>query len=324
MKMNNTEQEDIAPVEQTIAELADDDQPLLNARLADLSDLTPQQLSLLDDTWQKIEAGRRRQIIQRLVELAEDDVCLNFDSVFKRRLGDEDEGIRHVAVNGLWENEETSLIATFINLMQTDNSVKVQAAAACALGRFSMLAEHCKINTDHALRLSQALLSVFNDIHKAVEVRRRALEAVSPLSQQSVKQAIMEAYRSSNPLLKTSAIYAMGKNCDPGWLPLLIAELSSPDASLRYEAATACGELGEEESVSHLIELSDDNDSEVQIAAVQALGKIGGSEARQHLEKCLSSSSEAIRQVATQALHELELIIEPVSGDYMDFGELSD
>ena len=324
MKMNNTEQEDIAPVEQTIAELADDDQPLLNARLADLSDLTPQQLSLLDDTWQKIGAGRRRQIMQRLFELAEDDVCLNFDSVFKHRLGDEDEDIRHAAIEGLWENEETSLIATFINLMQKDSSAKVQATAARALGRFSMLAEHRKIDTDHALRLSQALLSVFNDNNKVVEVRRRALEAVSPLSQQSIKQAITKAYHNSNPLLKTSAIYAMGKNCDPGWLPLMIAELSSPDASLRYEAATACGELGEEESVSDLIELSDDSDSEVQIAAVQALGKIGGSEARQHLEKCLSSSSEAIRQVATQALHELELIIEPVSGDYMDFGELSD
>jgi len=321
---NGNGQADIQPVEQTITELADADQPLLNARLADLSDLAPQMLDLLDDVFKQIEAGRRLQIVRRLVQLAEDDVCLNFDSIFKRRLVDEDEDIRHTAIEGLWEDEETSLIDTFINLMQKDSSTKVQAAAASALGRFAMLAEHHKIDADHTPRLTNALLSVFSDSGKDIEVRRRALEAVSPLSLQSVKQAITGAYRNSNASLKTSAIYGMGRNCDPAWLPFLITELSSADASLRYEAATACGELGEEEAVCYLIELIDDSDSEVQLSAVKALGKIGGSEARQHLEKCLSSSSEAISQAASQALHELEISIESLSGNYIEYGELNE
>ncbi len=327
-KMNdindNNNQEDITPVEQTIAELVDADQSLLNARLADLSDLTPQQLDLLNDTFKHIEAAMRLQILQRLIQLAEDDVCLNFDSIFKHRLDDEDEEIRHAAIEGLWENEETSLIDTFINMMQNDASVKVQAAAASALGRFAMLAEYRKINAGYTPLLAQALLSLFSENGKDIEVRRRALEAVAPLSLPSVNQAITKAYRSGDILLKTSAIFAMGRNCDPDWLPFLTTELVSADALLRYEAATACGELGEEEAVFQLVELTDDSDIEVQLAAILALGKIGGSEARQHLERCLESGSEAVSEAAAQALHELEVIVEPLSANYIEYGELND
>ncbi len=321
---NEEEQADVPPVEQTIARLADADQSTLNAGLVDLSDLSPQQLGLLDDVWMKIETKRRQQIMRWLVELAEDDVCLNFDAIFRHRLGDEDEAVRLAAVEGLWENEETLLIETFIELMQKDTAASVQAAAASALGRFSLLAEYRKIAEDYIPHLSQALLGVFNDRAKSMEVRRRALEAASPLSLPVVRQAINQAYRSGDHQLKTSAVYAMGRNCDPQWLPFLITELDDADAAIRYEAATACGEMGEEEAVYYLIELTEDSDAEVQLAAVQALGKIGGSEARQHLEKCLSSSSEAVVEVASQALHELEVTIEPLSSHYIDYGELND
>jgi len=150
------------------------------------------------------------------------------------------------------------------------------------------------------------------------------LEAASPLSLQVVNRAITQAYHSGDPRLKTSAVFAMGKNCNPEWLPFLLMELTAYDAAMRYEAATSCGELSEEEAVYHLIELTDDSDAEVQIAAVQALGKIGGIEARQQLENCLSGSSEAVCQAATQALHELEVTIEPISSCYIDYGELNE
>ena len=154
---NDNGQADISSVEQTIAGLTDSSQPLLNASLADLSDLSLEQLSLLDDTWGRIEAKRRRQIIRRLAELAEDDVCLNFDCIFKHHLGDEDEDVRLAAIEGLWENEETSLIDALIDLMQKDASVRVQAVAASALGRFTLLAEHRKISADYTPVLSRAL-----------------------------------------------------------------------------------------------------------------------------------------------------------------------
>jgi len=323
-KMTDATQGDTIPFEQVIAELTDDDKPLLNASLAYLSDLSRQQIGLLEDAWGNTEFKRRRQIIHRLVELAEDDVSLNFEAIFKHHLNDKDEEIRSTAIEGLWENEDTSLIDPLISLLENDSSEIVQSTAALALGRFAMLAEYRKIAAEYRHRLAHSLLAVFNDDKKPIEVRRRTLEAAASISLKKVKQAIAAAYRNANPSIRASAIYSMGKNCDPYWLPVLMSELNSCDAELRYEAAFACGELGEEEAVPSLITLTDDSDTDVRLAAVQALGKIGGSEAREHLEKCLDNPGEAIRETASQALHELEILAEPLSLNELDYGELDE
>ncbi|MCJ7769079.1 MAG: HEAT repeat domain-containing protein, partial [Dehalococcoidales bacterium] len=251
MKMNSIMEDAILPIEQIINDLVDNNQPILNARLADLSDLNIQQLKLLEDACQSIDVKRRRQIIHRLFELAEDDVCLNFDGIFKHRLRDEDEEVRCIAIEGLWENEEASLIEPLINLMDQDSSHKVQASAALALGRFAMLVEYHKISKDYRHRLSQSLLAILTDSSKSIDVRCRTLEAVAPLSLPQVKQAINDSYNNGDPLLKVSAIYAMGKNCNPYWLPILLSELTASDSEVRYEAAVACGEMGEQEAVPY-------------------------------------------------------------------------
>jgi len=308
-----------ASVGNIIADLTDGDKPLASSDLAELSDLNPEEIRLFNCAWKRIEPEQRQQIVNRLVELAEDNIELNFDGIFKHRLKDSSEAVRCKAIEGLWENEEASFIQPLIDMMERDSSVKVREAAAIALGRFAMLAEHGKLAPKQATRLSQALLAAIDGKVNPIDVRRRALEAVAPLSLPRVRQAIMEAYQSGNQKLKISAIYAMGKNCDLAWLQILLGELTSDSAELRYEAAVACGELGEEEAVSSLVELTDDADAEVQLVAVQALGKIGGSEAKECLELCLSHRSEVVRQVAEQALYELEIMTEPSSTPWIKF-----
>jgi HEAT repeat protein len=301
------------PIEKTIAELGNGDKPLLNSRLVELSNLNSAQLKLLERVWETTETKRRRQIIYRLVELAEDNFELNFDSIFKGRLMDQDAEVRSKAIEGLWESEEASLIDPLINLLEQDSSEKVQAAAATALGKFAMLAELEKLRPSHKSKLCQALLAIINNKSRPLEVKRRALEAAAPLSLPQMKKAIMEAYRSRNPRLKTSAIFAMGKNCDQSWLPILLKELASPDVEVRYEAAGACGELGEKEATPYLVELVYDPDVDVQLAAIQALGKIGDPEAKGCLEQCLDNPSQIIQQAAEQALCELEAGENPLS-----------
>jgi HEAT repeat protein len=323
-KQNNIIEDDILPIEKIITDLTDNNLPLLNARLANLSNLNLQQLKLLNDVLQTIDVKRRRRIIRRLYELAEDDICLGFDEIFKHCLRDEDEEVRNLSIEGLWENEETSLIEPLINLMEHDSSSKIQAAAALALGRFVMLAEHQKIAKENISRLSQLLLTTLANSSKPIDVRRRSLEAVAPLNLPRVKQAINDSYNNANPMLKVSAIYAMGKNCDPHWLPILLSELSASDFEMRYEGAVSCGELGEKVAIPYLIELINDDDADIQMASIQALGKIGGSEVREYLKKCINHQSEAIRQAAIQALHELEIISEPLYPQYIDYGELDD
>ena len=302
-----------SPVEEAIANLLSRDQPLPGSRLVNLSNLNQEGVKLFVQAWAQINPERRRKIIRRLAKLAEDNVALSFDSIFRHCLGDTDTEVRSKAIDGLWESEDASLINPLVELLEKDSSPEVQAAAVTALGRFALLAESGKIRAKYISRVEQSLLAVIDVETKAIEVRCRALEAAAPLGRPAVSQAIQKAYESHNPELKISAVDAMGKNCDPSWLPILLRELTSPNAEMRYEAAEACGELGEEEAVPYLIELVNDPDTGVAIAAIEALGKIGGSEAKRYLEQCLDDPEVLVQQAAAQALDGLKAEEDPFS-----------
>jgi len=294
------------PIEEIIADLVSTEQALRSSSLVDLSNLSSEELELLQQAWANIEPKQRRRIIYRLVELAEDNCELDFDNIFRDCLKDQDAEVRGKAVEGLWESEDPSLINLFINLLEQDSSENVQVAAATALGKFAMLAELNKLRSGYTSRICQALLGVISDENRDVEVRRRALEAVAPLNLPQVREIIKEAYHSHSRKFEISAIYAMGKNCNRSWLPVLLEELSSADTEIRYEAVAACGELGEEEAAHYLMKLIGDPDVDVQVAVLRALGKIGGSEAKSCLQQCSKNPSEVICQAAGQALNELE------------------
>ncbi len=42
----------LLPIEETIADLADSDKPLLNSRFLDLSNLNPEELRILEQAWE--------------------------------------------------------------------------------------------------------------------------------------------------------------------------------------------------------------------------------------------------------------------------------
>ncbi len=286
---------------------------LKSTELADLTELDAAELDTFKRIWPGIEPERRRRIISHLVELAEDNVELNFDAIHEVCLSDPDADTRVKAIEGLWENVETRLIGPLLGLLRHDASDMVRAAAASALLRFTVLGEHGRIRPHHVPVLKEALLGVLNDPRNIDEVRRRALEAVAPLSAPEVKQAITAAYEGNNERLRVGALYAMGQNCDPAWTPVLIKELGSTDVELRFEAATALGELGEEAAVPRLIELSNDPDAEVRMAAIQALGKIGGTKAQEFLMSCASARDATFRDAARHALEDLRADADPLS-----------
>jgi HEAT repeat protein len=293
-------------IKQIIDDLAINDKPLLSGSLADLSNLTTPELNYLTEVWSGIDVERRRKITNQLVDLAEENFELNFDSIFKNCLKDKDAGVRAKAIEGLWENEETVLITPYIRMLNEDSSEIVQAAAAKALSKYAMLAELKKLGPSSSSRVSQALLAILTDKNKPKEVWRRALEAAAPLSEPVVRDAINEAYKNSDPKLRNSALYAMGKNCDSSWMPILIKELASTSPDTRYEAAGACGEICDEEAVPYLIKLTQDKDIQVQQAAVISLGKIGGPKAKAHLLRCLKSPDEVLSEAATEALKTMD------------------
>ena len=301
------------PIEEILTELVDDEKPIVNAWLVDLSHLTPEEIVLLEKTWPQIESERRRCIINLMVEMAEENPKLDYDSIFRSRLDDQDDEVRSKAIEGLWESEDSSLINVFIDILEHDRSEIVQEAAAQTMGQFALMAELDQLPVDYKSRLGQALLNIFNDETRSVEVRRRALESLSPLSLPETNPAIDRAYYSGIPKMKNSAVYAMGRTCDPTWLDILLEETGSNETEIRYEVAQACGEIGGIEAVPALAELVDDSDIEVQMATIRAMGKIGGAEAKEFLEKCLDDDNDAIAEAAQKALDELTSDEDPFS-----------
>ena len=290
-------------IEETLARLSDNN--LSDSDLAELSGLDTEQLALFEQAWAKIKTEQRRRIVGHFIKLADENIELNFNVIFKNRLTDPDAEVRSQAIEGLWECEEPSLVPLLIGLLENDSSEMVQTEAAAALGRFTLLAEHGKLNENAATSLGPALLSTINNENKPVDIRCCALEAVAPLSLPGVKMVISENYHGDNDRLNLSSICAMGTSCDPSWLPILLEELTSSDGERRRVAAAALGELEEEDAVPRLAELVYDDDIDVQIAAIRALGEIGGAEARECLQLCMDDDEEAIRLAAEQALDEV-------------------
>ena len=299
-------------LESYLQELTDLARPLAFSRLAQLSALEADDVTLLRSIWPQIDLGRRRQIVRQLLDLAEDNVDMNFDAVFITGLEDEDAEVRYAAVQGLWEYEGRDLITPLIALIEGDPEPAVRSQAALALGPFALRAEFQQLSAADGERVDLALRGVVENPVEAVEVRARALESAGARSLGWVRRSIEEAYGSRHRQMRLSAVHAMGRHCDPRWLPILLRELESDDAEMRYEAANACASMGGEAAVPELITLLEDEDVEVQEAAVAALGEIGGEDAKTALEELSEHPEERLREAAVAALEEMEFNEDPL------------
>ena len=299
--------------QKSIEQLTSGDGSVSAPLLIHLSSLEADDLDAFQEAWTSTPAEVRRKTVDMLVELAEDNVELDFRAILRHALEDEEEDIRAKAVSGLWESGERSLIAPFMDLLANDPSVIVRAAAAQGLGRFAMLAELGKLLERDAARVADALLSAIDNDEETLEVRRRAIEAVSPMSLPRVAEIVEEAYESDDDEVRASALYSMGRTCDTKWLPTLLKELDNADPQFRYEALGALGELGEEEAVVYIISVINDADSQVQAAAVQALGAIGGPMALRALRQAAKHPDGSVAELAESILESIAHDDDPLS-----------
>jgi HEAT repeat protein len=299
-----------------LAQLTDPSERLSVAGLQRLASLERDEAAALRAAWPRIETERRRQVVRHLAQLAEDNVDLDFDAVFFVALEDEDAGVRADAVRGLWEYEGRDLVPPLLRLLEKDEEPEVRAEAALALGRFVLLAELGRMRGEHFQQVEAGLRRSLEDELEVDDVRGRALEAVSASGRPWVEPAIQAAYESEAPRLKVSALHAMGRSCQVGWLPVLIEELANEDPEMRYEAATALGSLADRRAVSHLAPLLQDADLEVQEAAIGALGQIGGSEAKLLLRPLLRDASPSVKEAAAAAVAEANFSEDPLSIEY--------
>jgi HEAT repeat protein len=288
-----------------LEKLADDSRPVRGIDLSSLSDLSRQQVDLLRAVWAGLDPERRLELVETLVEQAEANVHLHFSPLFRAWLSDPDAHVRKAAVDGLWEDSRVNLIPSLVKLLMEDESPEVRAAAAMSLGRYVLLGELGEISEMHARQAFAALQAAWVRSNEQNEVRRRALEGMAYTSSAPVLALIHSAYYDDDPRMRRSAVFAMGRSAERRWNKLVLGELTSTDAGMRFEAATAAGELGLTAAVQPLIRLLEDADSEVREAAAMALGKIGGKEARRALEACVASDDARLAEAAEEALEEL-------------------
>ncbi|MGB8647414.1 MAG: HEAT repeat domain-containing protein [Anaerolineae bacterium] len=282
------------------------DDVLSMATLFTLSDVTRPELEKFAETWAALPVARRRQVALALRDLAEESIEADFNRLFRHLMEDEDAEVREHALDGLWEDEDLTLINPLIGAMRSDAAARVRAAAAESLGRFVLLSETKRIPADRGERVTEALLAVVRNPAEDPLVRRRAIESIAYLGNDLVRNIIASAYADDDALMRATALFAMGRSADPYWRRTLAQELYSSDPQLRYEAARAVGELEYKAVVPRLIELLEDADREVQLAAITSLGQIGGKEAKQTLIDILEGEDEAAREIAQDALDELE------------------
>jgi len=309
-----------------IARLRDTSAPVPTASLYHLSDLAPNEQATLEAAWLEMSTERRQAILQDLHEISEANFEVSFDSVFRLALDDDSPEVRAVAIRALWESEDPTLMAPFINFMLHDTDPLVRAAAASALGRYVYLGELEEIPQAQMQRVESALLDVIHGDDE-LEVRRRALEALAFSSRPEVSELISEAYQSDEAQMRVSAIFAMGRTADAEWEPQVRTELESPEPEMRFEAARAAGELELTDLGPRLAELVNDPDQQVSEAAIWSLGQVGGDFARETLTQLLEQApDDDTHDFIEEALDNLDYTDEVQAFSLLDIepGEIDD
>lgn len=274
------------------------------SQLYALSDLSRERLPAFAEACDVIAAPDRRRLIHALVELAEASFQVNYDAIFRHCLSDPDPEVRATAIDGLWENEEVPLIGRFITALRSDPAPQVRAAAATALGRFVLAGELERIDAAIQNRIMTELLTIIHLEGESLEVRRRALESVGYACTPETTEAVDTAYYQGDERLRLSALVAMGRSCDRRWQELILTELESPSAAMRYEAAQAAGELMLRAAVPVLAQLMKDDDLQVRDATIWALGQIGGPQSKRLLLEAFEGADEDTQAVLEEALAE--------------------
>ncbi len=277
------------------------------SRLYAFSDLTGDRLLMFCTVWQSLPEERRRRLMHALVELAEAAFQVNFDAIFRHCLQDPDDEVRATAIEGLWENEQPSLIGSLITALRSDPSARVRAAAATSLGRFVLAGELERLEETIQARILQELMTTFHLADESIEVRRRAIESAAYACIPEALDALEIAYYDEDQRMRMSAIVGMGRTCDSRWRGIILEELANPTAAMRYEAALAAGEMMLQAAVPLLGRLLGDADTQMRDAAIWALGQIGGAQAKQLLLELYEEADEDTQAVVEEALAEQAL-----------------
>lgn len=270
------------------------------------SGVGPEDVAVFCERFPLLSDERRVALVSSMVESAEADYELSYVALLRVALEDPLPAVRRMAIEGLWEDERLDLLRRLIALLESDPSDEVRAAAATSLGRFVYMAECEDLDSARGNQVREALERAVAG--QTLDVARRALESLAFINGEPIMRLIDQAYASSQPLMRQSAIFAMGRSADRFWADNVLGELHSDDPAMRFEAARAAGEMHLTRALPLLARLiAGDRDAEVQAMAVWSMGQIGGKRARQLLERLAEGDDESLSAAAEEALEGMSL-----------------
>jgi HEAT repeat protein len=272
--------------------LLDIDKPFPPRFLYRFSDMEPADLEKLGAIWPQLPLWRRQGLMEDIEELSSKDTLLDFVAISRFALKDEDPKVRQLAVNTLWDYEQTDLIQTFLELLATDSEAEVRAAAAGGLARFVYVGEIEEIPQAKLKKIEEALLAALKNQETPVQVKRAALEALGYSSRDEVPALIKTAFNSKDKKWMASALFAMSRSASAEWQPEVLSMLDSNLPALRMEAARAAGELELSDAIPQLLELLDDTDENTRQASIWALSQIGGEGVQEALDKLYEEAED--------------------------------
>ena len=270
--------------------------------LAELSAISSEEGLKIARLWSAWTDDEVLDLHTKLSDLSAIDSTMEFECIFKAGLDHKDGRVRAAAAHGLAETGDTSAISRILEIMEQDPDNDARAAAASAVSSFAVIASEGRLTERLRVRMFESLTSVLDAPDAPPDLWRRSLEAAGAFGNARANRYIEKAMKSGSSDLKRSVLIAMARTCDPRWLDFVTQELENPDATVRFEAVNALGEIGEEADAFYLEEPLDDQDLMVQLAAVAAAEKIGGPTAKSMLQIAAQSSEPAVSSAASEAL----------------------
>ena len=121
--------------------------------------------------WSHIPAERRREVLAKLQQLADEDATLDVHRIHLSALRDQDAATRILAVRGLWEQERPDYMRLLTKQLRDDPEPSVRAEIADSLGKWVLSLEFGMMTEDDAEELTSALREAIEDIEEQDEVR---------------------------------------------------------------------------------------------------------------------------------------------------------
>ena len=287
------------------------DEPMSNELVSALSHLERGELEAFGEAWKGLEPERRTRLLALLANSERANLRHDFNAIYGLALADPDASVRRAAVESIVEDQAAGLLDHLISLARDDPDATVRQTAVACLAPFALRVELGEIAEDRRPALEACLLDAVRATDADVALRRQALASLGYLDSDVVAEEIRKAF--ADPELRQSAVRAMGRTANPGWIPLLRQESRARDAELRREVAVAAGEMADQRATKFVVDMLDDPSLDVRLAAISALGQIGGDEARDGLLYALEDKRDAVREAAQEALSNLESDEDPLA-----------